>query len=86
MPEISRFQGIVIQMYNKDHNPPHFHARYGDNWVLINIEDLSILRGFLPNPQLRFVIEWARQHRGELASNWQLARAGEPLNRIEPLS
>jgi hypothetical protein len=29
MPEISRFFGIVIQMYFDDHNPPHFHAEYG---------------------------------------------------------
>ena len=25
MPEISRFYGIVITMYNSEHNPPHFH-------------------------------------------------------------
>jgi len=30
MPEISRFYGIVIRMYFGDHNPPHFHAAYGD--------------------------------------------------------
>lgn len=24
MPEISRFYGIIIFMYIKDHNPPHF--------------------------------------------------------------
>ena len=29
MPEISRFYGIVISMYYDDHNPPHFHVRYG---------------------------------------------------------
>lgn len=29
MPEISRFYGIVIAMYYNDHDPPHFHARYG---------------------------------------------------------
>ena len=32
MPEISRFYGIVITMYWNDHNPPHFHARYGE-WI-----------------------------------------------------
>ncbi|MCK4291984.1 MAG: DUF4160 domain-containing protein, partial [Planctomycetes bacterium] len=26
MPIISRFFGIVIYMYWKDHAPPHFHA------------------------------------------------------------
>jgi hypothetical protein len=30
MPEISRFFGIVIAMYDEDHEPPHFHARDGD--------------------------------------------------------
>jgi len=34
MPEISRFFGIVIQMYWDDHNPPHFHA-------LVKIDPLS---------------------------------------------
>ena len=28
MPEICRFLGIVITMYHREHEPPHFHARY----------------------------------------------------------
>jgi hypothetical protein len=28
MPEISRFLGIIIKMFLKEHNPPHFHAFY----------------------------------------------------------
>jgi len=30
MPEISRFLGIIIAMFYKDHAPPHFHAIYGE--------------------------------------------------------
>lgn len=29
MPEISRFFGIIIAMYYKEHQPPHFHAKTG---------------------------------------------------------
>ena len=29
MPELSRFLGIVIYMYYREHSPPHFHAEYG---------------------------------------------------------
>jgi len=29
MPEISRFLGIVIAMYYKEHAPPHSPAKYG---------------------------------------------------------
>jgi len=27
MPEISRFFGIVIPIYYKEHGTPHFHAK-----------------------------------------------------------
>jgi hypothetical protein len=30
MPEISEFYGISVEIRYKDHNPPHFHAAYGD--------------------------------------------------------
>ena len=30
MPELSRFLGIVITMFYRDHAPPHFHASYGE--------------------------------------------------------
>ena len=35
MPEISRFYGIIIAMFYDEHNPPHFHARYGGYKVSI---------------------------------------------------
>ncbi|MEK9497835.1 DUF4160 domain-containing protein [Photorhabdus sp. P32] len=31
MPTISEFFGILIRMYDDDHNPPHFHA-YLNRW------------------------------------------------------
>lgn len=37
MPEISRFFGIIITMYWNDHNPPHFHAQYGDYEAIIGV-------------------------------------------------
>ncbi len=40
MPEISRFYGIIIQIYYGDHLPPHFHALYAGSLVKIAIETL----------------------------------------------
>ena len=48
MPEISRFLGIVIGMFYRDHNPPHFHARYGEAEAAISIRDGLVLWGSLP--------------------------------------
>lgn len=32
MPVIAKFYGIIIKMYfqQSEHNPPHFHAVYGE--------------------------------------------------------
>ena len=49
MPQISRFFGIIISMYFDDHNPPHFHAKYGEFEALISIDNFSILEGDLPS-------------------------------------
>ncbi|PRY45499.1 uncharacterized protein DUF4160 [Spirosoma oryzae] len=85
MPQISRFFGIIIAMYYDDHNPPHFHAKYGNEECLIAIRDLTLLEGRLPSRALGMVIEWAATHQTELAANWELAKNLQPLHSIEPL-
>ncbi|MDW7710457.1 MAG: DUF4160 domain-containing protein [Deferrisomatales bacterium] len=85
MPEISRFYGIVIAMFWDDHNPPHFHARYGGSNAAIEIGSLRILDGTLPPRALGLVVEWASQHSDELMRNWEEARRSKPLQKIEPL-
>jgi Domain of unknown function (DUF4160) len=85
MPEISRFFGIVIQMYYRDHHPPHFHVRYGDQKAIISIDGLSTLGGQMTPRVYGMVIEWAVLHQDELRENWELARRQEPLNKIAPL-
>lgn len=39
MPEISRFLGIVITMFYREHGPPHFHASYGEYNIVVSILD-----------------------------------------------
>lgn len=85
MPEVSRFYGIIVAMFFGDHNPPHFHARYGAEKVAIEIESLRILEGYLSPRALGLVIEWAAQHKNELLQNWELARNNQTPKKIEPL-
>jgi hypothetical protein len=85
MPEISRFLGIIITMYFNEHNPPHFHARYGDHKAEITIETLAIIAGRLPPRVLGLVMEWGALHRQELMEDWELARQQVELKRIAPL-
>jgi hypothetical protein len=85
MPEISRFFGIVVTMYHDDHNPPHFHARYGKDKAAIGIEPIQALEGRLPPRALGLVVEWASEHQEELRTNWNAVQADLPPTRIEPL-
>ena len=85
MPEICRFYGIIIAMFFDDHNPPHFHARYGGDKVAIEIGSLRILEGQLPSRALGLVIEWASQHQSELLENWELAKNNQAPKKISPL-
>ncbi len=85
MPEICRFYGIIIAMFYDEHNPPHFHARYGKNKVAIEISTLRLLEGTIPPRALGLVIEWASQHQKELLNNWDLARKNQPPQKITPL-
>ncbi|MGH2645632.1 MAG: DUF4160 domain-containing protein [Chitinophagaceae bacterium] len=57
MPQISAFLGIVIKMFYREHNPPHFHAEYGEFEGLIDIEKLELWAGYLPPRVLGLVIE-----------------------------
>jgi len=85
MPEISRFFGIVIAMYYRDHAPPHFHAFYGEFQASIGIETLELIEGWLPLRAMALLVEWAVLHRAELRENWNRARLGQPLRLISPL-
>jgi hypothetical protein len=85
MPEISRFLGIVIAMYYKDHPPPHFHAKYGGQTGVFSIAELKLIEGHLPKRVISLVLEWAFEHRDELMEDWELAMAKKPLRKILPL-
>lgn len=85
MPEISRFYGIVIKMYFGDHQPPHFHAEYGEHEVLVSIDTLAVIAGKLPPRALGMVAEWASLHQDELKAAWQKATNLERVGKIDPL-
>ena len=74
MPEISLFYGIRVTMYYNDHMPPHFHAEYNGQKALVDINNIQVIRGSLPNKQLRLILAWCTIHQDELMQNWELAK------------
>ena len=85
MPELCRFYGIVVRMYFGDHPPAHFHAVYGSDEAVVEIETLAVLNGYLPTRARGLVVEWASLHRRELREAWERAKRLEPPGSIDPL-
>jgi hypothetical protein len=85
MPTISTFFGILIQMFWREHAPPHFHALYAEFEAEIDIRTLEVIRGGLPKRALALVLEWAAEHRVELMEDWNLCQAKQLPKKIQPL-
>jgi hypothetical protein len=84
MPEISRFLGIIIYMVYNDHEPPHFHAKYGEYNIPVGIES-GIVEGKFPRRALNAVLEWYQIYKDLLAENWKLSLNHDELMKIPPL-
>ena len=68
MPELSRFLGIVIGMFYREHGVPHFHAVYGDHEISVEVET-GKTHGHFPPRALKLVLEWTELHTPELLEN-----------------
>jgi hypothetical protein len=87
MPELSRFFGVIIRMFGKDHPPPHFHVKYGEYKYSINIETGEIIACNLPTSQYNKVKEWVKEHIDELRENWNEGQKNNPKwTKIEPFN
>ena len=82
MPEITRFYGIVIKIFFlREHNPPHFHAVYGEHNGIFEIETLKMLEGDLPKKAQSLIVEWACNYKAELMEMWNKKQ----LQKLPPL-
>lgn len=72
MPTISTFYGISIIMYlrNKEHNPPHIHAFYGDESATFYISNGEIYEGDFPARGKKMVKEFILRYQKELMEMW----------------
>jgi len=84
MAEIARFYGIIISMLRNEHNPLHFHIKYGHYKAIYTMKN-GVIKGEAPISVLKKVSEWAEIHKEELSQNWERLQNGEDINKIAPL-
>lgn len=59
MPTIKIIDAIKIDIYSREHPPPHFHVLFAEYEELIEIETLRTYVGKVPTKQRKKVIDWA---------------------------
>lgn len=73
MPTICSFYGIIIVMNlrNKEHNPPHIHAVTNDFAAPFSLSDGEIMEGQFPKKAKAMVKEFILKYRDELLEMWE---------------
>lgn len=85
MPVVSTFFGIIVRMYDNDHNPPRIHVEFQDRKALVDFKG-NVLKGDLGSrTAVKLLREWVELHPQELLEDWNAAREGKEIKRIDPL-
>ena len=74
MPELDRFDGIIIRMYyevDAKHHLPHFHVEYNEFEAVYDFNGKR-LRGKLPLNKSRKVKKWIKGKQENLRQTWSL--------------
>jgi len=88
MAAISMFYGLVIYLYQFDnirHHVPHIHVKYQGEWAVFSILDGSIIEGEIKSDKAKLVQAWILIRKEDLLADWELAKEGQPIFKIEPL-
>ena len=83
MPVICRFNGIVIKMYlrQKEHNPPHIHAIYGECIGMFSLSDGEMFEGDIPSKEQKLVKAFVLKYGEDLLKMWETQK----FSTLEPL-
>lgn len=88
MPELCRFNGIIIKMIFDDtvqHNEPHIHAYYGEFEAAISLKG-KLLAGKMPSKQFNMIVGWLAFRETQVYAAWAKAINKEHFDKIDPLS
>ena len=58
-------------LLDKEHNPPHIHALYGDTSAAFKIENGELMKGEFPKRGKKLVKEFINHYKVELLEMWE---------------
>jgi len=76
--QIARIGGVIIEVYSKEHAPPHFHVRYSGKNATYRIANCESLEGSLGANEDKIVKYWFEKGGKDLLIEaWNKTRPGD---------
>jgi len=76
--QITRVGGVIIEVYSKEHAPPHFHVRYSGKNAAYRIDNCERLEGSLGTNEDKIVKYWFKKEGKDLLIDaWNKTRPGD---------
>jgi hypothetical protein len=83
---VDRIRGLRIEIFPREHAPPHFHVKGGDIDAAFALSDCSLLYGTISRRDEDLVRFWYARARGRLVDVWNATRPSDcPVGRVDAL-
>lgn len=81
---VARVKGLRIEIFPREHAPPHFHVRGGAINASFSIEDGSLLQGTVDGRTQNLIEYWFLKTRPRLIEVWNATRPSD--GHVGPIS
>lgn len=76
---VERVRGLRIEVFSREHPPPHFHISSGDIDAVFSIVDCAYIEGKIGNREKALVEWWYKRSRSNLIRAWNNSRPSDCL-------
>lgn len=74
---VARVNGLRIEIFSREHPPPHFHVRGGGVDATFSITDCSLQGGKIGGRERALIEWWFERSRPVLVSTWNSTRPSD---------
>lgn len=74
---VANVRGLKVEIYSKEHPPPHFHVKSASVNASFTIENCSLLNGKISNGEYNKILYWHQHSKQTLIDCWNETRPSD---------
>lgn len=74
---VAQVQGLRIEVFSREHAPPHFHVSSSDIDAVFSVADCSLIRGTIDGRSRKLVEWWYERGRNTIVAAWNSTRPSD---------